>query len=729
MGNKITSYIFLFLAMLFLGAFSLVSCSDDDDVSATHQQEVKKIRVAVFMDRVLEDRWKRTAEWANENLAKAQANLDCRIEIEPTFYIQNDNAALAKKVREVLADTTVDMIIGPTTSKKAVVAARILCENSERYKPMITPCATQTEFQRTYSNKPFIWNMAESYLAELETLIAAISQKTYPTTKGIALVASAADQDYIEWFSFLAQEYGLKVSGLHTYTSNEDLTKIVKDNFVKKWHGRDVIFSPTDPEACVAFDEQFTKSKVDFTAVWGKGDSYNLMKPYFYCTGGFVRDTIAKNVQNEYQGIDLCADVESGFNQAYKVRFGEDLVNGEAQFYDALMLTAYGATLANYTGQKIDKAISSILAENDGSEDNTSGWLPDDIAPNFSALAQGKISKCLSGASGSWKFDGEYRTNAHESTYRTWKLSNNGKGFVTIGYTSSSMRHSDSSNQNIWDQKAARTDYTEYSGNIPAYPQLNTTWALLVAGSKGWDDYRFQADVFSMYQMLKNNGYDDDHIVLICEDDLVNNPLNKFEKGMLRISDNGNNVYDASAIDYKLSSIDPDDIGRILQGKKSERLPHVIESTDSDNIFIFWSSHGSTSRNVDFGGTRHIDYDQFRSYLEKTPHRKIFMAVEACYSGGLGEQCVGLPGVLVLTAANPYETSHASVWSYDMKMYRSNTFTRGFQDFMEDLNSGSIRDLYFLLTKTVSGSHPTLYNIENFGYIYTENVSEYIYHW
>ncbi len=730
MATKIFLRMFSLLATVaFVGMNCLSSCSDDNNVAYVRKQEVKKVKVAVFMDRALEERWKRTAEWANENLAKAQEMMDCRIELEPTFYLQNNNDTLTRRVREVLNDTTVDIIIGPTSSKKAVIAAQILAANEGRHKPMITPCATQTEFQRTYADKPFIWNMAESYLAELETLIAAIAQKKYPKTTGIALVAAADDQDYIEWFSFLAQEYGLTVTGLYTYSTKEELKKVVEDNFLRNWRRKDIIFSPTDPEACIVFDQAYSEMREKSADVWGTADTYNIFRPYFYCTGAFVRDTIAATAQNYYQGIDLCADVETGFNQAYSLRFSKDLVNGEAQFYDALMLTAYGATLANHTGQKLEDAISSILAENDGSDDNTSGWLPDDIAPIFNNLSEGKISNGLSGVSGSWKFDGMYHTNAHESTYRTWKLSDDHLGFITLGYTNSSMRHSDSSNNNIWEQIASRADSTfDIHGTIPTYPELHQTWALLVAGSKGWDNYRFQADVFYMYQVLKANGYDDDHIVLICEDDLVNNPNNK-EPGILRTSDDGPNVYDANAIDYKLSDLEQDDIGRILQGKKSDRLPHVIEATENDNIFIFWSSHGSIKRNVDFDDPRYIEYEDFANYLRNTPHRKIFMAVEACYSGGLGEACVGIPGLLVLTAANPYEASHASVWSYTMSMYRSNSFTQGFHEYVESMTSGTIRDLYFLVTKTVSGSHPKLYNMDHFGYIYNENIYEYLYHW
>ena len=38
------------------------------------------------------------------------------------------------------------------------------------------------------------------------------------------------------------------------------------------------------------------------------------------------------------------------------------------------------------------------------------------------------------------------------------------------------------------------------------YPKLDDNWALLIAASKGWENYRFQADVFAMYKILKDHG-------------------------------------------------------------------------------------------------------------------------------------------------------------------------------------------------------------------------------
>ena len=41
-----------------------------------------------------------------------------------------------------------------------------------------------------------------------------------------------------------------------------------------------------------------------------------------------------------------------------------------------------------------------------------------------------------------------------------------------------------------------------------------------------------------------------------------------------------------------MSSLNTKDILAILSGEKSEKLPTVIESTENDNLFVFWSGHG-----------------------------------------------------------------------------------------------------------------------------------------
>ena len=121
-----------------------------------------------------------------------------------------------------------------------------------------------------------------------------------------------------------------------------------------------------------------------------------------------------------------------------------------------------------------------------------------------------------------------------------------------------------------------------------------------------------------------------------------------------------------------------------------------------------------------------MSYHKMKQILEGTPHRKLLFAVEACYSGGMGQYCEGLPGCLFITAANPYETSHADVWSNEVGVYLSNGFTRGFQEAIESNPAISLRDLYYTVARNTSGSHVKVYNAHFYGSVYNNTMAEYL---
>lgn len=48
-------------------------------------------------------------------------------------------------------------------------------------------------------------------------------------------------------------------------------------------------------------------------------------------------------------------------------------------------------------------------------------------------------------------------------------------------------------------------------------------WAVLVAGSNGYDNYRHQSDVCHSYQILHKNNIPDSNIVVMMYDDIAHN--------------------------------------------------------------------------------------------------------------------------------------------------------------------------------------------------------------
>ena len=701
----------------------LGSCSSDEESSSSATTHIYK--VAVIMEQGEQARWERTAQWALQNIDEAQRGMKERVQLQLTFKSQDD-ADIDLYMQQVAEDTSVVAVVGPTTSDCAGRMAIQLGKRKAYNKPMITPSCTQVEYQRRFANVPYVWNLAESDIAQLEVLIAGIASMADYDRKYVMLLCAddgngEARNAYAEWFGFIAEEYGLKVGGVYLYKDEADMRRYVHECCGTNWRLSEnvLLFNPSSPQMALAFDDEAGRIRDEVPA--GK----YFYTPHIYCTDAFVSEQIAAAATNVvYEGVDLYASPESGFHQAYRQRFGADLVNGEAQFYDALCLVAYAAALHSATRQPGKPATlnDAILAVADGRDGAGAAWLPADMAQNFELLYRGRTPD-IDGVSGSWTFDQKTHASVCGSTFRRWRLYEG--QYLTTEYVTTEGSHRSSSAKAMWDWTASHFQtFGADEGADVSYPPLDQRWALLIAASGKWSNYRFQADVFAMYQILRQHGYDDDHIVLICEDDVANHANNP-HPGELRVSDTGPNLYAHEAIDYRLSDLSPDDIGAILQGHASDRLPAVLSPDGDDNVLIFWSSHGTPGA-LCFGNSLLMDYGRMQQILAQTPHRKLLMAVEACYSGGLGEAFEGLPGALLITAANPYETSHADVWSDDVGVYLSNGFTRGFQEAIDTNPAISLRDLYYTLARNTTGSHVKVYNTAHFGSVYSNSMSEFL---
>ena len=710
----------------------LVACQKDEDTPSA-ADTVSTYKVAVMVENDDMDYWQQTATWALQNLEEAQRGMKHKVRLELAFKNQ-DAADIESYMQQVAEDTTVAAIVGPSTSLRAEQMAGRLSEAVIRHdgvaayrKPMISPTASSVEYQRKFAKTDYVWNMAECDISRLEASVSVMS--TMLTAQFVEYVVITPDEETsagqqntnTEWLNFLAGEYGLNIKAMHTYKNSAELRDILEKNFtgVYSLSAYPVVFTPGSTEDIRVLNDFVGKS---IERAWQVDAS--VYHPRIFCSENFLSSTTASLLGAEnnaiYVGMDIYADPESGFVQAYDQHFGREILDGEAQFYDALCMVAFGAALAEQTGVTLNEALHTLAGG--GSGEVKAACFPSGMRSVFEQLQAGRCPS-IKGACGRWNFKNG-STSMTGTTYRYWRYY---KGqFITAEYVSSAGSRRSTSSEHAWEWTPNNNDqFTDDDDVHISYPELQDRWALLVAASKGWPNYRFQADVFAMYHILKKAGYADDHIVLVMEDDLAYNADNQNEQGIVRISDDGENLYVPAAVDYKLSSLTPADIGLILQGKRSERLPHVIQAGPQDNIFVFWSSHGNPG-SLDFGGQENMSYTQMKEILTNTPRRKMFFAVEACYSGGLGQTCTGLPGVLFITAANPYETSHADAWSQKIGVYRSNGFTAGFQKAIQADPSVSMNHLYYELARTTSGSHVKVYNIANYGSVYSSGMGEYL---
>nr|AFK47471.1 unknown [Medicago truncatula] len=124
--------------------------------------------------------------------------------------------------------------------------------------------------------------------------------------------------------------------------------------------------------------------------------------------------------------------------------------------------------------------------------------------------------------------------------------------------------------------------------------EVGTRWAVLVAGSSGYGNYRHQADVCHAYQLLIKGGVKEENIVVFMYDDIANNELNP-RPGVIINHPQGPNVYVGVPKDYTGDNVTAENLYAVILGDKSKvkgGSGKVINSKSEDRIFIYYSDHG-----------------------------------------------------------------------------------------------------------------------------------------
>ena len=117
-------------------------------------------------------------------------------------------------------------------------------------------------------------------------------------------------------------------------------------------------------------------------------------------------------------------------------------------------------------------------------------------------------------------------------------------------------------------------------------------WAVLVAGSDGFWNYRHQADVSHAYQIMRKGGIPADHIITMMANDVATSSENPFPGQLYNHpGDDVPDVYKGVIVDYEGKQNTPENFMKVLLGDESAG-GKVLKSTENDNVFFFFSDHG-----------------------------------------------------------------------------------------------------------------------------------------
>lgn len=240
-------------------------------------------------------------------------------------------------------------------------------------------------------------------------------------------------------------------------------------------------------------------------------------------------------------------------------------------------------------------------------------------------------------------------------------------------------------------------------------------WALLVAGSKTFDNYRHQADLCHMYQILVANGLDKNRIVTMAYDDIAHNPDNKFPGQIFNAPDKkglGVNVYDGCNLDYTGSDVTVQNFLGLLSGQGTTGgTGRMLDSTADDDVFVFYVDHGAKGL-IQFPGTDVLHASDFQVALagmhehQRYGHLVIFM--ESCESGSMLENLptdLNIYGVTAVGAENPSLGTYCGYDAYINNTYvgacLGDLFAVQFMDFLEGGDGSRTLSAMF---KTVEGN-------------------------
>ncbi|KAK8753201.1 hypothetical protein OTU49_003226 [Cherax quadricarinatus] len=234
-------------------------------------------------------------------------------------------------------------------------------------------------------------------------------------------------------------------------------------------------------------------------------------------------------------------------------------------------------------------------------------------------------------------------------------------------------------------------------------------WAVLLAGSSGWFNYRHQADVCHAYQILHQHGVPDDHIIVMMYDDIAQDVQNP-TPGVIINRPGGPNVYEGVLKDYTGRDVTPENFLKVLSGD-AESLRgvgsgKVLKSGPNDRVFINMVDHGAPGifafPNDYLNATDLVD--AILAMHRASRYSQMVMYVESCESGSLFKSL--LPDdikVYALSASAPDQHSYACYEDDTLHTFLGDVFSvKWMEDTdVENLKKETLKQQYKLVRHEV----------------------------
>lgn len=236
-------------------------------------------------------------------------------------------------------------------------------------------------------------------------------------------------------------------------------------------------------------------------------------------------------------------------------------------------------------------------------------------------------------------------------------------------------------------------------------------WAVLVAGSNTYSNYRHQADICHAYQILHANGIPDEQIIVMMYDDIANSPSNK-KKGTIINHPDGKDVYAGVPKDYTGKEVTATNFLNILQGKDMSSVGSgkTLKSTSNDKVFVYYADHGATGLVAMPSGPYLYATDlinALNTMHSSNMYKELVFYLEACESGSMFQNLDTSINVYATTASNAAESSYACYYVSTLGTYVGDCYSVAWMEDSDaaDIHSETLNTQFESVKKTVTESH------------------------
>lgn len=212
-------------------------------------------------------------------------------------------------------------------------------------------------------------------------------------------------------------------------------------------------------------------------------------------------------------------------------------------------------------------------------------------------------------------------------------------------------------------------------------------YAFLYAGSNEFINYRHQADIFTIYNLLLSRGFTQENIALYAYDDIATDPENPYQGQIFHSLDHKTNVYPgSSAINVKGNYVTADAFNNAIK---------YLPTTSDDYVFIYYDDHGGPGiLGTPYGNQIYWD-DLTRDFNKAESshlYKKCLFLIEACYSGSVAKHFTAT-NLATVTAASADQESYATVYDSTVGTYLTNEFTNNFIEIIQSQPTITVGEL------------------------------------